>query len=201
VITTKALITLTEQQSKAYTEQLQKHYEDYFGISGKQLILEKGPTEKLHNNFYVLEFKPNKIHDFWTYCSVGMSLNRHDDNLIEVFVFSPRQDISQLELITVCASYHRNGLPLNLHHSVNIGRPWLDNSKCDHCFISLPYLDNEVLELFNFNDKIYHCYWIIPITKKERDFKIENGCEALEQLFEDKQLNYLNPERECLLTN
>lgn len=193
-------MTLTEQESKMYTDKLRQHYEDYFGVSGKRLILEKGPKEKLHQDFYVLEFKPNNRYDFWTYCSVGMSLDRQDNHLIEVFVFSPKQDIAQVELITVCASYHRNGLPLDLHHTINIGRPWLDNSKCDHCFVSLPYLDGEVLELFNFYNKTYHCYWLIPITEKERDYKIENGCEALEQLFEDKQLDYLNPERKCLLS-
>ncbi|WP_343613764.1 suppressor of fused domain protein [Flavobacterium sp.] len=191
---------MKNQESTMYVEQLKDHYENYFGISGQPLILEKGPREKLHPDFFVLEFKPNDRHDFWVYCSVGMSLEREDDNLIELFVFSPQQDSSLVELITVCASYHRNLRPLNIHHTMNIGKPWLGNSKCDHCFISLPYLDGEEMELFSFNGQIFHCYWLIPITEKERDYKIEEGCEALEQLFEDKQLDYLNPERECLLT-
>ena len=101
--------------------------------------------------------------------------------------------------MTVCASYHRNGLPLNLHHTVNIGQPWLDNSQCDHGFISLPYLDGEELQIFNFGGKEIHCYWFIPITEKERDFKIENGYEALEQLFEDNRFDYLNPKRDSLV--
>jgi hypothetical protein len=192
---------LTDNQTKLYTDKLRKHYEDYFGISGQRLILEKGPKDKLHPDFFVLEFKPNKRHDFWTYCTVGMSLDRQDENLIELFVHSPRQDEAQIELITVCASHHRNSQPLNIHHTINIGRPWLDNSLCDHGFISLPYLDGENLELFTYQDKIYHCYWLIPITEKERDYKIEKGCEALEQLFEDKQLEYINPQRRCLVTN
>ncbi|WP_276380979.1 suppressor of fused domain protein [Flavobacterium sp. H4147] len=191
---------MKNQESTMYVEQLKDHYENYFGISGQPLILEKGPREKLHPDFFVLEFKPNDRHDFWVYCSVGMSLEREDDNLIELFVFSPQQDSSLVELITVCASYHRNLRPLNIHHTMNIGKPWLGNSKCDHCFISLPYLDGEEMELLSFNGQIFHCYWLIPITEKERDYKIEEGCEALEQLFEDKQLDYLNPERECLLT-
>ena len=184
-----------------YTAKLRLHYESYFGISGQLLNLEKGPKEKLNSDFYVLEFKPNHRHNFWTYCSVGMSLDRQDDNLIELFVFSPTQDKEQVELITVCASYHRNKLPLNINHTINIGRPWMENSKCDHCFISLPYLDGEELELFDNNKQEYHCYWLIPITEKERDYKINNGSEALEQLFEDKQLDYLNPKRKCLLEN
>jgi hypothetical protein len=195
------LVILTEQPTKLFTDKLRQHYENYFGISGKRLILETGPKEKLHPDFYVLEFKPNNRHDFWAYCSVGMSLDRQDGNLIEVFIFSPRQDKAHVELITVCASYHRNSLPLNIHHTINIGRPWLDNSVCDHCFISLPYLDGEDLELFNYHNQTYRCYWLIPITEMERDYKLDNGCEALEQLFEEKQLDYLKSDRKCLLAH
>ena len=191
---------MTPPLTKIFTERIRKHYEDYFGIIGKSRVLKVGPREKLHPDFYVLEFQPNKHHDFWTYCTVGMSLERPDDILIELFVFSPKQDEAQVELLTVCASYHRNTLPLDIHNTINIGRPWLPNSKCDHGFISLPYIDGEELELFTFNDQTTHCYWLIPITEKERNFKIDNGCEALEQLFEDKQIDYLNPLRECIVT-
>lgn len=187
--------------SELFTRKLQKHYEDHFGIKGTPRLLEKGPKEKLHSQFYILEFKPNPRHQFWTYCTVGMSLERTDDNLIELFVFSPTQDEAHVELLTVCASYHRNGLPLNIHHTINIGRPWLTDSKCDHGFISLPYIDSEGLELFEHDHQTTHCYWLIPITEKERDYKTEHGCEALEQLFEDKQLDYLNPSRECLVAS
>jgi hypothetical protein len=90
-------------------------------------------------------------------------------------------------------------LPLNINHTVNIGQSWLDNSKCDHAFLSLPYLDGEDLEIFNFEDREIHCYWLIPITEKETEYKELHGSEALEQLFEDKNLDYLNPNRSCLI--
>jgi len=127
-----------------------------------------------------------------------MSCDRTDDNLIELFVFSPAPSHSLVELLTYCASYHRNGLHLNIHHTVNIGQPWIGGSICDHGFISFPYLDGPDLEIFQFNGHDIHCYWFIPITEKERDYKTEHGCEALEQLFESEQINYLNPNRKCL---
>ncbi|WP_207536444.1 suppressor of fused domain protein [Desertivirga arenae] len=191
---------MKQQTTSTFRTSLRKHYENYFGIEGIPRLLEKGPKEKLHPDFYVLEFKPNVRHPYWTYCTVGMSLDRLDDHLIELFVFSPQQDEAQVELLTVCASYHRNGSPLNIHHTINIGRPWLRDSKCDHGFISLPYMDGEELEIFELNGQTIHCYWLLPITERERDYKIENGCEALEQLFEDKQLDYLDPFRECLVS-
>lgn len=186
---------------KTYTEALHKHYEKYFDMRGNRKDWLIGPREKLHPDFYVLEIAPNKVHSMWTYLTVGMSLDRTDGNLIELFIFSPEQNDSIVELLTVNASFHRNKAPLNLHHTVNIGQPWLNDSICDHAFVSLPYLDNEDLEIFNYDNKSIHCYWLIPITEKERNFKIENGCEALEQLFEDNQLDYLNPKRNCLIEN
>lgn len=185
--------------TKNYVDNLTKHYETYFGMKGKRLTLQQGPTDKLHKDFFILEFPYNDKHQMFCYCTIGMSVDRLDENLIELFVYSPKSDKLLVELLTVCASYHRNGLPLALHHTVNIGQPWLDNSKCDHGFISLPYLDGEQLEVFDFSGRSIHCYWFIPITEKERDFKIEKGCEALEQLFEDNQFDYLNPVRDSLI--
>lgn len=184
---------------KSYTERLTRHYNAYYGMQGKRLTLTTGLVEKLHKDFFVLEFPPNARHKMFCYCTVGMSADRHDDNLIELVMYSPKQAASIVELMTACASHHRNVLPLNLHHTLNIGQPWVDNSKCDHGFISLPYLDGQSLEIFNFDKKEIHCYWLIPITETERDYKIDNGWEALEQLFEDNQLDYLNPERDSLV--
>lgn len=185
--------------SKEYTDALRKHFEIYFGTSGKQLTLDHGPQGKLHSDFYVLEIAPNSRHNMFCYCTIGMSVDRLDDNLIELVLYSLKPDNSIIELLTVCASYHRKKLPLNIHHTVNIGRSWLEGSKCDHGFISLPYLGGTDLEHFNFAGQVIHCFWLIPITEKERDYKIEKGCEALEQLFEEKNLDYLDPNRESLI--
>jgi hypothetical protein len=186
--------------SNPYIERLQQHYERHFSQLGKRLNLGSGPREKLHPDFFILEIPPNQKHSMYVYCTAGMSVDRLDEPLTELFVYSPKADMALVELMTVCASYHRNKLPLGIHHTVNIGQPWLEDSKCDHGFISLPYLDGEDLEVFNFEGNVIRCYWFIPITEKERDYKIEKGCEALEQLFEDKQFNYLDPQRKCLVT-
>jgi hypothetical protein len=182
-----------------YTQSLREHYETHFNIKGNRLKWQIDPHEKVDQFFYVLEFPPNSKHDMWTYCSVGMSPGIESDVKIELFIFSPKQDFTIVELLTVAASYHKNALPLDIHHTFNIGRPWLDNSLCDYCFISLPYLDGEDLELFTFNNEITHCYWLIPVTEAEADYKMENGCDALEDLFEGKSIDYINPNRESLI--
>jgi hypothetical protein len=97
------------------------------------------------------------------------------------------------------ASFHKNSAPLNLHHTVFVGQLTDSNTTCDHGFISLPYIEGEELEIMKFNDQVIHCYWFIPITEKERDFKTEFGCDALEDLFEEKQLAYLDKTRKSLV--
>lgn len=185
-------------QGFSYAAALRQHYESYYGLSGRPCSWQKGPREKLHPDFFILEIPPNDKHPFWAYCTVGMSLDQSAESRLELVLYSPYQDDSQVELLTACASYHRNILPLDLHHTVNFGRPWLAASILDHGFISLPYLDGEALEIYDWENRELHCYWLIPITEQERDFKISHGCEALEQLFEDRSLDYLNPHRSSL---
>jgi hypothetical protein len=72
---------------------------------------------------------------------------------------------------------------------------WQDESPCSYGFISLPYLDGEALELFEYEGKYLRNLWLIPITKSERQYKIEYGWEALEEKFEESELDYTNPHR------
>ncbi len=185
--------------SKKYTNELRRHYESIYGASGNKLTWDTGPTHKLHSEFFVLEFGPSKRHKMWTYTTVGMSLDRDDENLIELITYSKEKDKSRIELLTVSASFHKNSEPLNLHHTVVVGQLKNSDTTCDHGFISLPYLEGEDLEIFKFDKKEIHCYWFIPITEQERNYKIEFGCDALEDLFEEKQFDYLDKARKSVV--
>jgi suppressor of fused protein SUFU len=39
------------------------------------------------------------------------------------------------------------------------------------------------------------CLWLIPITRAERDYKKENGLEALAELFERSGFAFMDPLR------
>ncbi|QKG53209.1 suppressor of fused domain protein [Hymenobacter sp. BRD67] len=174
-------------------ELLKLHLEARWGKCTDQLRI-PDPHKKIPLSFQVLEFPPSDGHNFWIYSTLGMSIDM-DAHFIELHVFSQKQDSSLVELLTVTASFHRNDSPLGLHHSVFIGRPWQDNSLCDHAFLSLPYLDGVELETFDFGENHLHNLWLLPITEKERDYKMQQGWNALEELFEAKGLYYLDPNR------
>ena len=43
------------------------------------------------------------------------------------------------------------------------------------------------------------CFWLIPITRSERDFKAEQGLATLEQRFEEANFDYLDPTRRAVV--
>ena len=48
-------------------------------------------------------------------------------------------------------------------------------------------------------NRLIKCYWLIAITIAERNFKIVNGVEVLEDLFEKVSIDYLNPDRKSVV--
>ena len=175
-------------------ELLKQHLEANWGKSVNTTSQISDPLRKMPAGFSVLEFPPSEKHNFWIYSTLGMSTD-YPVNLIELHIFSLRQDSTLVELLTVTASFHQNDAPLGLHHTVNFGRPWQGDSACSFGFISLPYLDGEDLEIFNFEDNQLHNLWLLPITESERIYKTENGWDELEQRSEDCKFDYLNSHR------
>jgi len=114
---------------------------------------------------------------------------------LELHMLSPRSDAAIVELLTSVAHYHVNGAQLGMFHSVNFGRPWLPGSHADHGLISLPYPFGESLEVAEITGQQVRCYWLLPITKAEFDFKKKHGVDALEEAFEKAGLDYLDVER------
>jgi len=133
----------------------------------------------------------------WTYATCCMS-QPSDRSPIELHLFSPYASKEVVELLVVTAHYHRTAISLNLWHTVNFGRPWLDASSCNHGLVSLPYLDGPVLEDLREDSALIKFYWLIPVTASEVRFKCEEGVQALEQRLEGTNFNYLDPQRESV---
>jgi hypothetical protein len=177
-----------------YKETLISHYGAVWGRRGIEIHFTKGPVNELPKGFSVLEFAPYEGRDMWTYATCCMS-EESDDVPIELHIFSPVRSEEVVELLTITAHYHRTGSKLGLGHSVNFGKPWLDNSGCEFGLISLPYLDGPELEDLSCGGKNIKFYWLIPIFRNEVEYKKENGLEKLEEKLEAVNFNYLDPKR------
>jgi Suppressor of fused protein (SUFU) len=60
---------------------------------------------------------------------------------------------------------------------------------------SLLYPWGPELQTCHVGDRHVDFLWLLPITRQERDFKVANGLEALEALFEERELRYWDPQR------
>jgi hypothetical protein len=185
------------ESKSAWCDQIRAHYEANWGRSECVRRWEKGPTNDLPDDFRILSFSP-AARAFWTYATCCMS-RPHDDVRVELHFFSPIESDGHIELLTVIGHYHRTGARLNVGHVVNLGRPWLPGSGCDHGLISLPYLDGPALENLVLANGSVRCLWLIPITQSEAEFATRHGLEALEERFEEARFNYLDPSRSSVV--
>lgn len=183
---------------KNYQPVIISHYEKVFNEVAKVYIWDKGPFEKLPSDFRILEFPPTETKGAWIYATCCMS-QPEDLQKIELHVYSSTKDESIIELLVALAFYHRTTNKIDLNHTVNFGRPWQRNSLCEYGFVSLPYIDGPVLEDLSTSSGIIKCYWLIPVSKKEVEYKKENGVEALESKFDEPSFNFIDPNRASMV--
>jgi hypothetical protein len=182
----------------SYSTIITNHYIEQWGIEPAILIPRPAPINQIGPDFRVLEFPTSDSRDMWTYATCGMS-SFEVERPIELHIFSSKQAIELVDILTAIAHYHQTEQILDLGHTVNFGVPWQNLSVCTYGLISLPYLDGPDLEILNYQNREVGFYWLLPITKAERDFKKVNGIEALEQLFDESPPNYIDPARQSVV--
>jgi hypothetical protein len=179
-------------------EAIAAHYRKNWGTTGTINQWTHGPTHNLPSDFGILEFKPDEEGKAWRYATCGMS-QQADAPRLELHLFSRHKAIELIELLTIVAHYHLTGDYLDWGHTVNFGRPWLRASKCEYGLVSLPYLDGPKLEWMDASPAKIRFLWLIPITLAEREFKIAQGVEALEEQFEKANFQYTEPNRASVI--
>ena len=175
-----------------YDVELNQHYSAMWGQRSAQYTWDRGRA--LPQWCQVFEYAPSEKTFCWVYATCGMTPVAEPTSL-ELFLMSRCQVEEHVELLTAIADYHQTGARLGLGHTVNFGRPWLKDSQCSFGLISLPYPFGPALENAQAAGKTVRVLWLLPITEAERSFKIASGLSALEELFEKRQFNCLDPMR------
>ncbi|WP_327187378.1 suppressor of fused domain protein [Streptomyces sp. NBC_01334] len=158
-----------------------------------------GPIEDRAPGFRVFRVHPAHPGDWWLYVTSGCwESTQRDGHGAEFIRAAPRDEWLNLESVTMNAYYHCGPAHqrLDVGHTVPIGRPWLDDSNCDHYLVSLPYPFGPEFEICEWGDGAHaRILWLLPITKAEKDFRREAGLEALESRFEDLEIDPVDPRR------
>jgi len=171
----------------------------FVGHSLESLTQDEGPIYARVPDFRVHAVSPGPRHPGrWTYVTTGCwsAANHHGHGhefVLTTYEFTRRA----VELLAITAHFHA-GPPierLGLGHTTNLGEAWLPGSACDHTLLSLPYPWLPDLEIVSWDGGHAEMLWVLPITRRERDFKREHGLEALERRFEAAGLDYTDTAR------
>jgi hypothetical protein len=183
--------------TEPYSSSVLRHYQQIWGEPAYEAWWARGPIGELPASFRVVVFDPTRQRSVWVYSTCGMS-DAPGESAIELHLFSPAEYSGHIELLTVVAHYHRTGHPLDVVGStVNFGREWMPGSSLTYGLISRPYRDGRSLENLRDQDEnvLLRCYWLLPITQSEREYKKQFGLEKLETLFDQLGLQYADPQR------
>lgn len=181
-----------------WAQRIQNHYEKIWQVTAEVCEIPSGRNREIPDHFFVLRFPPHGDREMWTYATCGMSIET-DGFGVELHIFSPVDAFEIVELLTAAAHYHRTAARLNQGHTINIGRPWLPGSQCQHALLSLPYIDGPDLQILEFDVHRIDCLWLVPITLEELEFKKLHGVDALEDRFDAVQLKYLAVDRSSVV--
>lgn len=158
----------------------------------------QGPAIREIPDLRIAEVAPGPKWSTWFYSTIGAWQFGRKPGGIELFMLSPERNDRFVELLTINAYYHRNHR-LGLHHTAPLGEPLVPGSNLEYVYISLPYPFGPTLEVCDVGGEHIHFYWVFPITRAEKDLVSKSGHEALEQLFEDKKVEYWSPFRRAVV--
>lgn len=138
----------------------------------------------------------------WTYVSSGAWVVRSGHaQRFEFVIQSPVEHAMQVEALAMVATFYADPLyNLHLGSVINIGRPWLEASSCDHLLVSSPYPWGPQFEHLACDGIHVRLLWLCPITAAEGDYARKNGAEPLEQMFEQAAIDYLDIHRKSVIT-
>jgi hypothetical protein len=186
------------------SDSLRQHIQSFFeGHAINERFWKVGPILKTLPQFKVFEIEPGPKNNLWTYVSSGAQQASPSEGLLEFMIIAPSKNARHVELLAMTAYYHADPQRrLGLGHTFPIGESWLPGSRCDHFLVSLPYPYGPELETWQTPDEPYchgHILWLLPITRAEREYKVLQGLEALEQRFEQMGIEYWQVDRKSVV--
>jgi hypothetical protein len=157
---------------------------------------DRGPIGTRIPGFNILVVNPRVAAEGWRYFSNGArSVGVHGERC-EYLLEAPFRDDVHLETLSMVANFHakqRYG-GVYLGRILDIGKPWIEGSSCDHLLVSMPHTLGPDLEYIPGAPPV-RILWLLPITKREADYARSEGVGALEQIFEQAAIDTLAPTR------
>lgn len=160
-----------------------------------------GPIRETLPSFRVDRVSPTTTSDPWIYITVGAwEATPSELHGTEFLLLSPTENALHVELLAMVANLHADPrYRLKVGSTINIGRPWLEDSPSDHLLVSLPYPFGPALEICELEERHLRVLWLVPITAAEANLVHTDGLEALELLLEQPGVDVLAASRRSVV--
>jgi hypothetical protein len=192
-------VKLFRRSEPSEYQQILDHYRAFWGRRQVQDVhWTPGPIEASLPDLHIAKVAPTAQYSFWTYATIGAWRATADtDHGLEFIVVSREDDPTMLLRLGMIAYYQVGPTAnrLGVGHLLPIGEGWVDGSPLDSILFSLPYLWGPKLEHCQLVGRHVQVLWAIPIHDDERTLARVRGADALEELFEERSFNYLDPFR------
>ncbi|MFN3149638.1 suppressor of fused domain protein [Bremerella sp.] len=190
-----------EQSTLEFTEQREKVYVEMFGEN--DTVLHELVPFVPHVDVY--RFPPNDKRDFFTYVTGGMSdlpMNSPEElgpgyRRAEIVFYAKESRDEYPELLRTMAHFpHDNNSWLHYWHTFPNGQPpepLFESPTLDTMFFMPSILspDSTLEERLVLDSDPVSLLWLVPITTAECELKLEQGTEALLDLFQEQQHPFL----------
>ncbi|MCC7000382.1 MAG: suppressor of fused domain protein [Deltaproteobacteria bacterium] len=154
-----------------------------------------GPIKDSIPGFVVGRVDQGGSDDAWNYFSIG-ACDVEREGRHEFVLASPVESPRHVETLAMVAhAYTDPRQAVGLGRVLNLGQPWLEGSESAHLLVSVPYPFGPKLEWCRAPLGTIHYLWLLPITASEAAYCEQHGVEALEQRLEEREVNYLSPDR------
>ncbi|MEU5164421.1 suppressor of fused domain protein [Streptomyces sp. NPDC020875] len=157
----------------------------------------RGPILDRVPHFATYQIYPQHAGEAWVYVTVGSSVRGPKLGRIEFFMMSPVKSEIHSETLAMVSHYHSfEAHQLNVGSVVNIGRPWMPDSRMDHLLACLPYPYGPELEWSPKEAGGARFLWLLPIHKSEADFIKRETLDEFESMMDAEGVNVLDPNRD-----
>jgi len=186
----------------------ESHYQRFFGPLDRP-VMHSMDVKPVHIDIY--QFPPRKKRPYWTLITGGMSDRRQNlppdvrDSIApraEILMYAKepkRWMFSVLKGLAEMPSMEETYL--HWYHTVPNGQPMTEKPSLLTSFFFLPpYFEPEEFDTLRVQGDEVDILMLLPITEAEREYAIEHGSDALEELMSESEFDpVVNEDRKSLV--
>ncbi|MGW1978881.1 suppressor of fused domain protein [Streptomyces sp. NPDC001889] len=178
-------------------EALERHVRKFWdGHIVESAPWDHGPILERVPNFTAYRVFPQRAGEAWVYVTVGSSVDGSETGGTEFFLMSPTPAETHSETLAMVSHFHSfEAHRLDVGSIVNIGRPWMPESRMDRLLVSLPYPYGPELEWAPAEAGSARFLWLLPIYQSEAEFVRREGLEEFESRLDAEGVNVLDSQR------